>query len=127
MILNENLQFLIRKFERCINMGFETENLYERILRLCKENGTTIPNLETSLGMGKGSIYRWRSSVPSIKAVSNVADYFGVTTDYLWNGNIDSDDGVSQVLCRFRKEGSQQSNETINKIILAFINNDKNK
>lgn len=57
--------------------------LLERIKQLCKEERTSISNIEKSLGFGQKSIYRWDTASPSIDKVKAVAEYFGVTIDYL--------------------------------------------
>ncbi|ACL77368.1 helix-turn-helix domain-containing protein [Ruminiclostridium cellulolyticum] len=59
------------------------ETLYDRIQKLCKENGTNIAALERACGLGNATIKKWSNSTPSGDKLSKVADYFNVTTDYL--------------------------------------------
>lgn len=57
--------------------------LYERIKLLAKERKISIRKLEEDLGYGNGTIGRWEKNSPGFDKVEKVADYFGVTTDYL--------------------------------------------
>jgi len=58
-------------------------NLVEKVKKLCEERGISVPKLEKELGFGNGAIYNWNKSSPSIDKVTKVAQFFGVTTDYL--------------------------------------------
>ncbi|KPU43006.1 helix-turn-helix domain protein [Oxobacter pfennigii] len=58
-------------------------SLVENIQQLCKKYNTTIPKLEKEMDFGKGAIYKWNTNSPSIDKLQKVADYFGVTIDYL--------------------------------------------
>lgn len=55
----------------------------ENIKFLCTQHGVSIPKLGTELGFGNGAIYNWDKSSPSIDKVQKIADYFGVTTDFI--------------------------------------------
>ncbi|EDP68452.1 transcriptional regulator, Cro/CI family protein [Carnobacterium sp. AT7] len=57
--------------------------LYEKIKLLAKERKISIRKLEEDLDYGNGTIRRWEENSPGIDKVEKVADYFGVTTDYL--------------------------------------------
>lgn len=61
-------------------------SLVENIKSLCEESGTSIPKMEKELGLSKGSVYNWDKNSPSIDKVQKVAEYFGVSTDYLLYG-----------------------------------------
>ena len=56
--------------------------MLKKIKTLCTERGISILHLEKELGMSH-SIHRWDESKPSIDKVKLVADYLGVTVDYL--------------------------------------------
>lgn len=55
----------------------------EIIKKLCKDNGITVKALEKQLGFGEKSIFKWDVNSPSVEKVAAVADYFGVSVDYL--------------------------------------------
>lgn len=57
--------------------------LYEKIKLLAKERKISIRKLEEDLGYGNGTIRRWETTSPGFDKVEKVADYFGVSTDYL--------------------------------------------
>lgn len=59
------------------------ENLYEKIQRLCDNRKITIAALERECGLGNATVKKWSNSVPSGDRLSKVADYFGVSVDYL--------------------------------------------
>lgn len=63
--------------------------IYRNIQNICRERGMTIAGLETQLRFGRGSIYKWDTSVPSVKKVKEVADVLGVTVDDLINSKAD--------------------------------------
>ena len=60
--------------------------LKERIRVLAKLKGVGIPSVEKALGFGNGTILKWEKSSPSADKLKMVADYFGVTVDYLLTG-----------------------------------------
>ena len=60
-----------------------TSIIFERIKELCSEREITVTQLTRDLGLGKGTIEKWKLRVPSVEKVSAVANYFGVSIDYL--------------------------------------------
>ena len=61
--------------------------VYERIESLRKERKISQGNLEKELGFSNGSISKWKTSMPKPEILQKIADYFGVTVDYLMTGN----------------------------------------
>jgi len=57
--------------------------LLEVIQNLCKDRGISIFKLEKELGFGNGTIYKWERSSPAVDKLKKVADYFGVTVNYI--------------------------------------------
>lgn len=57
--------------------------LLKNIQHLCEEIGISVPKLEQALGFGKGSIYKWSKSSPTIDKLEKVANYLKVSVDYL--------------------------------------------
>ena len=57
--------------------------LVDRIRVLANQRGLSLPRLEEELNMGNGTISRWRTSTPGTDKLEKVADYFGVSIDYL--------------------------------------------
>ena len=56
-----------------------------RLNSLLSENGITKNKLATDLGLGSGTIATWekRGTIPKGEHLSRIANYFGVTVDYL--------------------------------------------
>ena len=60
---------------------------YDRIKKLCDQTGIAVTALESELGFGRGSIGKMRTAKSvSADRVAKIADYFGVTTEYLITG-----------------------------------------
>lgn len=57
--------------------------LRERIQKLCKINHTSLNQVETELGFGKGYLSKLDNSTPNVKKMGQVANHFGVTIDFL--------------------------------------------
>lgn len=63
---------------------------YETIKMLCKTKGVTITGTEKELGFSRGSLCKIDTSKPSMEKVQKLADYFGVSVDYLLSGKEES-------------------------------------
>ena len=57
--------------------------LVDKIRALARQRDMSLPQLETALGLGNGTISRWRSSSPNTDKLQKIADYFNVSMDYL--------------------------------------------
>lgn len=68
------------------------ENLYERVQRLCDNRKITIAALERECGLGNATVKKWGVSTPSGDRLTKVADYFGVSVDYLLGREITKKD-----------------------------------
>ena len=69
--------------------------LLERVKLLCRENKVSQRTVEKECDLSNGAISKWKNSSPSADALSKVAEYFHVSTDYLlgWTDDpIDYDD-----------------------------------
>lgn len=57
---------------------------WEIFVKLCANNGEKPTALVTKLGFSKGNVSYWKSGhVPQAVALHKIADYFGVTVEYL--------------------------------------------
>lgn len=65
--------------------------MYEKIQTLCKNKGFEISNLGEKIpgtSVTKGTISKWKNgAVPRASTLKAIADFFGVSTDYLTNDN----------------------------------------
>lgn len=57
-------------------------SIYSRIKNLASEKKISIRELESQLGFSNGTLRQWKDSTKSA-SLEKVADYFGVTVDYL--------------------------------------------
>lgn len=57
--------------------------LVDKIRALARQRDMSLPQLESELGLGNGTISRWRSSSPNTDKLQKIADYFNVSMDYL--------------------------------------------
>lgn len=62
--------------------------LYEKVKQLCKSRGIEISNLGVALGipLTRGTVSKWQNGAkPRASTLKAIADYFGVTVEYLTN------------------------------------------
>lgn len=60
--------------------------LKDRVKELAQQKEISLPALEAELGFGNSTIVKWDKSTPNAEKLNAVAQYFGVTMDYLLNG-----------------------------------------
>lgn len=70
--------------------------MYEKIKMLCKEKGISIRTLESACGLSHGSVSKWDKHEPSHGKLYTVADYLGVSVNYLLSENPDTADAPVQ-------------------------------
>ena len=63
--------------------------IYERIESLRKSKGLSQGKLEKQLGFSNGSISKWKNSTPKVERLKKLADFFGVSVEYLMTGKED--------------------------------------
>lgn len=56
---------------------------YERLKLLAKEKKKSFNEIESELGYSKNSMYHYKKVKPSSDKLSKLAEYFGVSSDYL--------------------------------------------
>ena len=71
--------------------------LLDIIIKLCKERGISIQKLEAVLGLDNGTIYRWTEVSPSVEKIEKIADFFGVSIDYIM-GKTDIDLPANKIM-----------------------------
>lgn len=64
--------------------------IYDRIKILCKQRGVTVTGTEATLGFARGSLCKIDKNSPSADKVNKLADYLGVSAEYLMNGKENS-------------------------------------
>lgn len=66
-------------------------DMKERIKQLCKQRHISMNMLEQELGFGKGYLSKLGQSTPNAANIKKIADYFGVTVDFLMTGKEDTE------------------------------------
>ena len=56
---------------------------FDRIKELCQKRGISLSKLEEALGYSRNTIYSMKTKKPNAERISEIADYFHVSTDYL--------------------------------------------
>ena len=56
------------------------------IKELCAKNKISVNKLETDLGFGTGYVSKLDKSTPNTAKIQKIADYFGVSIDFLLTG-----------------------------------------
>ncbi len=56
---------------------------YEKIKELADKHGISLMKLEEDLGYSRNTLYKLKSQKPNAERISEIADYFNVSTDYL--------------------------------------------
>lgn len=79
-------------------------NIKERIQSLCKKSGITSKSLEEHLGFGKGYISKIDKAAPNLSKIKPIADYFGVTVDYLMTGKNEGTTANSELTVKDERE-----------------------
>lgn len=68
-------------------------SIYDTIKTLCDRKGIAVTALEKELGFGRGAIGKMKQSKPSAQRLQTLADYFGVSVDYLLGVQSSGQDG----------------------------------
>jgi transcriptional regulator with XRE-family HTH domain len=76
--------------------------LKTRIKELANAKGLSLPNLESELGFGSGTIVKWDKSTPNVDKLQKVANYLGVSIDYLVTGEIE--DEQNKIIYEYAKK-----------------------
>ena len=68
--------------------------MYENFEQLLQKNGITSYKVSKETGVTQTALSNWKSgrSTPTTKTLQKLADYFGVTIDYLLAGNENTTD-----------------------------------
>ncbi|MBU9739706.1 helix-turn-helix domain-containing protein [Diplocloster agilis] len=88
-------------------------NIKERIQFLCKKNGVTSKSLEEYLGFGRGYISKIDKTAPNLSKLKPIADYFGVTVDYLLSGNEEPKEKSNELTMRDERDISRRLEQAL--------------
>lgn len=57
--------------------------IFDKIKELADKQGVSVSKVATDLGFSENLFYQWKTSSPQSDRLEKVADYFGVSVDYL--------------------------------------------
>ena len=70
----------------------------EIVLDLCEKRGVKVGTLERETKMANGTIKKWTDeSIPSGSTLVTIANYFGVTVDYILGRETESPDSYADI------------------------------
>lgn len=81
--------------------------LKERIKKLCKDRGISMNKLEDECGFAKGYISKLDKSTPNSDRLQTIADYFGVSLDFLMTGeevSVKFSEANAELISKLRKD-----------------------
>ncbi len=65
---------------------------YDRIKSVADAHGISISRIEKDLGFAEKQIKKWKNSMPNSAGIMKVADYLGVSVDYLLGREMPKDE-----------------------------------
>ena len=63
--------------------GIVDMTVFDRIKKLADGQGVSVSKVATDLGFSENLFYQWKKASPKSDRLEKVADYFGVSVDYL--------------------------------------------
>lgn len=80
--------------------------MYEVFEQLLQKHGVTPYKVAKEAGVTQTALSNWKSgrSTPSSKTLQKVADYFGVTVDYLMTGRVDAKEKAPELTARDERD-----------------------
>lgn len=80
--------------------------MYEIFEQLLQKNGVTPYKVAKEAGVTQTALSNWKSgrSTPTTKTLQKIADYFGVTIDYLMTGNESGEKNSSPLTSRDQRD-----------------------
>lgn len=105
--------------------------LVERIKELAAKRGKTLKDVALDLGFSYNTIYKWNNQTPKIDKIKVVADYFGVSIDYLLGEepvaekDIDLNEALDEAMTFNGKPLSEHDREVVRNLLEAYLNSSK--
>ena len=98
-------------------------NLVRNISLLAKENKISIRKLEMTLGFSDKLISSWEDHAPRVDKLVQVADYFGVSVDFLLGRESHSNAEETALIAKFRRLTPSQKETILNNIDFLLSQN----
>ena len=96
--------------------------MYEVFKQLLQKHGVSPYKVSKDTGVTQTSLSNWKTgkSTPTTKTLQRLADYFGVTLDYLMTGKEEPKEKSPELTARDEKDITK----TLNKVMEQFENNE---
>lgn len=94
------------------------QKMYEVFEQLLQKHGVTPYKVAKEAGVTQTALSNWKSgrSTPSSKTLQKVADYFGVTVDYLMTGRNDVKEKAPELTARDERDIAKDLNNIMEKL-----------
>lgn len=106
--------------------------LVDKIKELAKSRGKSMKQVALDLGLPYNTFYKWNKQTPKIDKIKVVADYFGVSIDYLLGKEevntqqaIDLDKALDNAMSFNGKPLSEHDRKVVRDLVEAYLNNQK--
>lgn len=90
---------------------------YEIIASLCQKEGIAVTALESKLGFGRGSIGKLKTGNTSAKRLQKIADYFGVSIEYLMTGKNSEPQEIPTLSSEDERDIEKVLNQTLDQLL----------
>ena len=95
-------------------LGGRTMILADKIIEERKKNGWTQEDLAQKLGVSRQSVSKWESAgaIPDLKKIIQLADLFGVSTDYLLKDEVEKEntETICDTDCELHRVSMEEAN-----------------
>lgn len=106
--------------------------LVDKIKELAKSRGKSMKQVALDLGLPYNTFYKWNKQTPKIDKIKVVADYFGVSIDYLLgNEEVNTQQGIDlekmldEAMTFSGKPLSEHDREVVRNLVEAYLNSKK--
>ena len=107
--------------------------ILERIQELAQKKDKNLKEISLELGFSKNYLYSLKKQAPSSDKLSKLADYFGVSTDYLLGRTEKQtesrqqtiNEAIDTAMANDGKELDQHDKDVIKSLIEAYLDNKK--
>lgn len=96
-------------------------DIVENIKTLAAERGTTYTNVEKELWGTTGSIIKWKTSMPRLDKIYDVARYFSVPIEYFITGDRNEETEREMELLKVFRECDERGKMEITKVSMQEL------
>ncbi|MCH4169348.1 MAG: helix-turn-helix domain-containing protein [Streptococcaceae bacterium] len=105
-------------------------SLFDNVSKLAKQRNINLTDLAEELGLSRHAFYKWKTSSPKAETLEKVADYFGVSIDYLLDRdsvslNEDLEDSIDVAMLYSGKKLNDVDRATIKALLKGYFDNKK--